>query len=233
MRVDDLINRKPVVILATSTVAQAATLMLENHLSGLPVLNAQGRLVGMLTEGDLLRRAEIGTASEPRHWLRDFLLPSHIAAEYVATHSRHVTDVMTQKPVFVAPETALSKAAQLMLETRIKLLPVLQDQRLVGVISRADLLRALAQTPVATPLEASDEAIGRYIKTELERARCAPATGLNIDVKEKIVDLQGVVFNDEERRAVRVIAENAPGVRGVLDHLVFVDPTTGMSFPEI
>ncbi len=138
---------------------------------------------------------------------------------------------MTHNPVFVTPETKLTEVAQLMLHKRIKRLPVLENGKLVGMISRTDLLRLLARKLIETPQQCSDEEIGNYIKAELDRARWAPKSGIRIDVKDKVVNLDGTIFSDEERRAVVVIAENAPGVKEVKDNLVYVDPGSGMAFP--
>jgi len=212
-------------------VADAARIMLANHVSGLPVLDEQERLVGIVTEGDLLRRAELGTDGKPAGWLKAFLLPSSAASDYVHTHCRHVSGVMSHNPVFVAPDTELTEVSELMLRKHIKRLPVLEDARLVGVISRSDLLRVLARKLLEMPEPASDEAIGLYIKSELGAAHWAPRSGIRIAVKDRVVALEGVIFSDEERQAVVVIAENAPGVKGVQDQLTFVDPGSGMAFP--
>jgi len=231
MHVSDLMTRNCISVLPSTTLADAARIMLANHVTGLPVLDTDGRLVAIVTEGDLLRRAELGTDGKPAGWLKTLLRPSSVAADYVATHARHVSGVMTQDPVFVAPDTELSEAAELMLHKHIKRLPVLDHGKLLGVISRTDLLRALVRKLIEIKADATDEEIGRYIKTELEHASWAPRSGIRIHVKEKVVDLEGTVFSDEERQAVTVIAENAPGVRDVQDHLVYVDPGSGMPFP--
>lgn len=231
MNVADLMSRSTISVNPESTVADAARMMLANRVSGLPVVDKDGKLVGIVTEGDLMRRAEIGTDGKPAGWVKAFLMPSTVAADYVATHARHVSGVMTHNPVFVTPDTGLEEVAQLMLRKHIKRLPVLQDGVLQGVIGRSDLLRLLARKLIETPAECTDEEIGAYIKNELDHARWAPRSGVRINVKEKIVDLEGTVFSDEERQAVIVIAENAPGVRHVVDHLTYVDPGSGMAFP--
>jgi CBS domain-containing protein len=231
MIVAGLMSHTTISVLPETMLADAARMMLANHVSGLPVLDAQGRLVGILTEGDLLQRTELGTDGEPAGWLKAFLLPSSVAADYVLTHGRHVSGVMTHNPVFVTPDTQLSEVAQMMIHKRIKRLPVMQDGRLVGVVSRSDLLRVLARKLIETPEAMSDGAIGAYIRDELAHARWAPRNGLNVAVKERVVTLTGTIFSDEERRGIVVIAENAPGVKEVLDQLIYVDPGSGMAFP--
>jgi CBS domain-containing protein len=231
MNVGDLMSRNTISVLPETMVADAARMMLANRVSGLPVLDESGRLVGIVTEGDLLRRAELGTDGKPAGWLRSVLLPSSVAADYVTTHCRHVSGAMTHNPVFVTPATELTEVADLMLRKHIKRLPVLENGKLVGVIARIDLLRVLARKMIERPEQRSDEAIGEYIKAELAHTSWAPRSGIRIKVQEKVVDLEGTIFSDEERRAVIVVAENAPGVKEVRDHLLFIDPASGIAFP--
>ena len=231
MHVADLMTRNCISVLPNTTLADAVQIMLANHVTGLPVLDTNGKLVGIVTEGDLLRRTELGTDGKPANWLKVLLQPSSVAADYVATHARHVSGVMTHNPVFITPATELTEVAELMLRKHIKRLPVLDDGMLAGVISRTDLLRVLVRKLIEIKGDATDEEIGRYIKTELDHASWAPRSGIRIDVKEKVVDLEGTILSDEERQAVIVIAENAPGVREVQDHLVFIDPGARMAFP--
>ncbi len=230
MRVADLMTKDCISALPRMTLADAARIMLANHVTGLPVVDTDGKLVGVVSEGDLLRRAELGTDGKPANWLKTLLMPESVAADYIATHARHVGDVMTRNPVSVTPATELSEAAELMVRAHIKRLPVLEEGKLVGVISRTDLLRALVRKLIETTPDATDEEIHDYIKGELAHASWAPRHGIRIHVKEKIVDLHGPIFCDEERRAMIVIAENTPGVKEVQDHL-YVDPTSGMAFP--
>jgi len=231
MHVAALMSKNIVFVLPTTTVADAARMMLANRISGLPVLDAAGRLVGIVSEGDLLRRAELETEGKQAGWLKALLMPASAAEDYVVTHSRHVSGVMTHNPVFVTPDTELSEAVQLMLRKRIKRLPVLEKGTLVGVISRTDLLRALVRKLIASPAGTTDAAIGDYIKAEMAHAAWAPKSGVRVEVKDKVVNLEGTIFSDEERQGVIVIAENAPGVKTVKDHLTFVDPTSGLAFP--
>jgi CBS domain-containing protein len=224
-------TRNPISVMPATTVADAARIMLANHVSGLPVMDEDGKLVGVVTEGDLLRRAEIGTDGKPAGWLRALLMPSSVASDYVHTHARHVSGVMTHSPIFVTPDTDINEVATLMLRKHIKRLPVVEDGKLVGVISRADLLRPLARRLIEQPEACSDQSIKDYIKTELEHAKWAPKSGLRVSVVAKVVTLEGTIFSEEEREAVTVIAENAPGVKEVKDNLIFVDPGSGLAFP--
>lgn len=232
MNVSDIMTRNAISVQPRTTVIDAARIMLANHVSGLPVLDEAGMLVGVVTEGDLLRRAEIGTEGEQAGWLKALLQPGAVAADYVATHSRHVSGVMTHTPIFTTPDTSLAEIAQTMLRKRIKRLPVLENNKLIGVVSRADLLKALTSKLLNQPQDGgSDEEILAYIKGEIAKAKWAPKSGLRVAVKDKTVTLDGTIFSDDERQAVITIAENAPGVKEVKDEMVFVDPGSGLAFP--
>ena len=138
---------------------------------------------------------------------------------------------MTHSPVFVTPDTSLEEVAQTLMRKRIKRLPVMEDNRLVGVISRADLLKALVSKLIQVDTDTTDDHILAVIKAEIGKANWAPKSGLNVSVKDKVVTLGGTIFSDEERQAVITIAENAPGVKDVKDQMVFVDPGSGLAFP--
>ena len=231
MRVTDLMTRNCISVLTSTTLADAARIMLENHVAGLPVLDTHGKLVGIVSEGDLLRRAELGTDGKPMNSLKAFLHPSSVAEDLLVTHARHVSGVMTHNPASVTPDTELNEVAELMLYKHIKRLPVLDEGKLVGVISRTDLLRALMRKLIETRAEATDEEIRNYIKSELDHASWAQHHSIRIHVKKRVVNLEGPVFSTEERRAVLIIAENTPGVQEVQDHLMFLDPASGRRLP--
>ncbi len=231
MIVSDLMTKKIVSVQPETSLADAARIMLDQDLSGLPVLNAAGRLVGIVTEGDLLRRVEIGTAELKANWMQAFFLPDRLATDYVKTHGRHVAEVMTAEPVTVTPQTALSTAASIMRDKKIKRLPVVEGEQLVGMLGRTDILGALVRKLIE--LDAShptDGEIYDYIKAVLAKENWAPRAGLHIEVHDGVVFLKGIIMSDAEKQALTVIAENAPGVKKVTDELVFVDPATGMAF---
>jgi CBS domain-containing protein len=230
MMASDLMTKDVMTVLPETSLADAARMMLARHVSGLPVVNAKGELVGMLTEGDLLRRTELGTDGGQPSWVKTFLMPSALASDYVRTHGRRVGEVMSETPATVSPSTSLTAVADVMRKKHFKRLPVVEDGRLVGVISRADLLGALEMKLIArAPGVHSDKAIADHILAELASERWAPQSGIRVHVADSVVELEGVIFSDAERQAVRVIAENAPGVTAVNDHLVYVDPGSGMA----
>jgi len=221
-------TREIISVRPDTTVAEAIRMMLDNRISGLPVIDEAGRLVGILTEADLLRRGETGTERHRPRWLEILMGPGRLAEEYVRTHGRKIGEVMTRDPVSVTPDTSLKEIVELMERRRIKRVPVLDGEAPVGIISRADLLRGLAGALEATPVAAmSDAEIRERILAELARTAWVPRDGIAITVENGIVDLNGVILDEKERGALRVAAENVPGVRAVEDHLVWVEPVSG------
>jgi CBS domain-containing protein len=228
MIASDVMTRNVISVAPDATVAQAVELMLDRGISGLFVVDASGTLAGIVTEGDLLRRDELGTERRRSWWLRLIASPGRQAADFTRTHGRRVADVMTHDVISVKADAPLEEIVTLMEERRIKRVPVLEGDRVVGVVSRADLLRALAvaarEHAVGT---ADDGSIRGQILNALNREPWAPKTTLNLTVVNGVVDLWGTIGNDHERRAISVIAENTPGVKKVIDHLVFVEAYTG------
>jgi CBS domain-containing protein len=228
MNAADIMTRTILSAGPKTPVAEAIGLMLDNRVSGLPVIDEVGQLVGILTEGDLLRRGETGTERHRPRWLEILLGPGRLASEYVRTHGRKVVDIMTREPVRVAPETPLDKIVELMERHRIKRVPVLEGEMLVGIVSRADFLRALARRLKEQSGAAPNDAeIRERILAELAKVSWVPRDGVGITVENGVVDLNGVILDDQEREALRVAAENVPGVRAVEDHLVWVEPVSG------
>jgi len=154
--------------------------------------------------------------------------PGRLAEEYVRTHGRKIGELMTRDPISVAPGTPLKDIVELMERRRIKRVPVLDGGVMVGILSRADLLRGLASALQDAPAVAtSDEEIRERILAELARSAWVPRDGIAITVENGVVDLNGVILDEKERAALRVAAENVPGVRAVEDHLVWVEPVSG------
>jgi CBS domain-containing protein len=228
MKVADVMTRQVITIERDAPVQRAIRLLLQNRISGLPVVDATGRLEGIVTEGDFLHRAETGTQRRRPRWVEFLIGPGKLASEYVQTHSRFVADVMTTDTYTVGEDTSLEEVVRLMEKYRVKRFPVVKDGKVVGIISRANLLRALAS--VASEVSATtedDAAIRERLFNELSRQPWAPRTGINPVVRNGVVELWGNIFDEREREALRVMAQNLSGVKGVQDHLVWVDPASG------
>lgn len=229
MQAKDVMSRPVFFIAPTDSVSRAIRIMLQNHVSGLPVIDAHGRLQGVLTEGDLLRRAETGTQRQRPRWIAFFAGPGRLAEEYVRTHGRKVSEIMTPEPVTVTETTPLEEVVSVMEKRRIKRVPVVKDDKVVGIISRANLLHALAGLARgAKPMSLDDQTIRDRLLTELQGQSWAPTGSLNVIVRDGVVELWGVIGDERERQATVVAAENIPGVKRVDDHLTWIDPMSGM-----
>ena len=221
MRARDVMARAVVTASPDTTVEGLARLMINLRISGVPVLDKDGRFVGMVTEGDLLRRVEIGTERHRPRWSEPFSSNSRLAAEYVKSHATRVADVMTRE-VFSVDETAtLGEIADLLEAKKIKRVPVTHDGKVVGVVSRADLLKVIASGGAGTENEEQDQTIRRLLLAEMREQKWADAGEGRVVVTDGVVHLWGIVRSEDERRALRVAAENIPGVRGVEDHTEF------------
>lgn len=231
MRIRDIMSKPVITVARTATLAEAIHRMLDAHVSGLPVVDEAGGLVGVISEGDLLRRAEMGTQPQHSRWLEWLIQPGRLASEYVRANGRLVHELMTLEPVTVDEDAPLQEAVSLMERWRIKRLPVMGRDGLVGIVTRADIIRGLAGflAPAYEEQATSDAEIRSRILAELAAQSWAPTAALDIEVENGVVRLRGTIFDERERDALRVAAENVVGVRRVEDHLVWVEPNTGMA----
>ncbi|MFQ5827638.1 MAG: CBS domain-containing protein [Candidatus Methylomirabilia bacterium] len=220
MKAKDIMTTKVVSVRRDTPVNEIATLLLDRHISGVPVTDAEGHVLGVVTEGDLIQRAE----APPRRswWLAFFSDADVMAREFVKSHGLKAWDVMTKEVLTVTEDTSLADIARLLEEKRIKRVPVVRDGHLVGIVSRADVIRALAARGVepAPPEAKEDETIRKQLLEALRREPWADTHLLNIVVDRGIVHIWGLVRSPNERRALRVAAENIPAVRHVSDHTV-------------
>ncbi|AMN38518.1 CBS domain-containing protein [Rhodoplanes sp. Z2-YC6860] len=229
MKAQDVMSRPVFSVEPTDSATSAIRIMLQNHISGLPVIDAEGRLQGMLTEGDFLRRTETATQRQRPRWLAFLVGPGRLADEYTRTHGRKVSEIMTPDPVTVMENTPLEEVVSLMEKRRIKRVPVMKDDKVVGIISRANLLYALASLArEAKPTSLDDRAIRERLFAELQGQSWAPTGSLDIIVRGGVVELWGTIMDERERQATIVAAENIPGVKRVDDHLAWIEPMTGM-----
>lgn len=229
MKAQDIMSRRVITVKRDSDLQQAIAIMLEHGISGMPVTNENGALVGMLTEGDLLRRSELGTERRRPRWLEFLIGPGKLAAEYTHAHGRSVADAMSESLHYATPDMPLQQVVDMMERQRIKRVPVLDQGRLVGIITRANLLRALALAAPALPASSpSDQQIRQQLQTELAASAWAPCSMLDVVVQQGEVHLYGTILDGREREALCVAARNTPGVTAVHDHLVWCEPTSGM-----
>jgi CBS domain-containing protein len=229
MKAHDVMTWGVISIEADAPVMRAVRLMLQNRISGLPVVDGGGKLIGMVTEGDFLRRGELGTQRRRPRWLEFLIGPGRLAAEYVRACGRKVHEIMTPSPYSIRIDTPLEEIVRLMERHRIKRLPVVEGGKPVGMVSRANLLHGLASLArEATPPADGDTAIRDKIIAECARQPWAPQ--INVVVRNGVVELWGTITDERERQAFIVAAENVTGVKAVNDHLAWVDPMSGMVF---
>jgi CBS domain-containing protein len=227
VKAHDIMSTKVVTVSPATSVREIAALMVEKHVSGVPVLNDNGTLVGMISEGDLLRRPEIGTDKHRRRWASFFTGVDELAREFTKSHGLRASDVMTEQVVHVGQATPLADVVSLMEKHNVKRLPVLSDAKLVGIVSRVDLLRALAvqqAQPLAPPAK-SDTAMRATMNEVLATQEWAMSAMVNVIVSDGVMHLWGVIDSNDQRQALRVAAENIPGVTAVEEHLSFSLPT--------
>jgi CBS domain-containing protein len=212
-----------------ATVLQAARYMLQHHISGLPVIDKSGALVGILSEGDFLRRRETHTDRRTSRWLEFLMGPGKMAAEYTHTHGSKVSEVMTTKVHTVTEDTPLEKIVELMEKRRIKRVPVLHNNKVVGIVTRANLMHAMVSLArTEHKAEKDDAAIRQKLLSELKNEKWALASMINVVVRDGVVELWGAIVDDRQREALIVAAENTPGVKEVKNHLAWVEPNSGV-----
>lgn len=231
MKAEDVMTRNVISIDPDSTVLQAARLMLQHRISGLPVIDAKGELVGVLSEGDFLRRSETNTEKRRSRWLEFLMGPGRIAAEYSHSHGCKVSEAMSPKPHTVDVSASIEDIVELMERHRIKRVPVLCGGEVVGIVTRSNLMRAMVSVARAAPPAGLDDVtIREKLEAELKAQEWAPAATVNVVVRGGIVELWGVIVDDRQREAIKVAAENIPGVKAVKDHMVWVEPMSGLAF---
>jgi CBS domain-containing protein len=219
MRASDVMTSNVISVTPDMTVREVARIFVDNGISGAPVLDPDGHVAGMISEGDLLRRSEIDTDERTRTSWLDIWSASHEARDYIKTHALKVRDVMTTDVVTVQPDTLLGEVAGILETRRIKRVPVTKAGQLVGIVSRANLVQALASVPdePTSDVNLSDAGIRAMLMGELAGRKWAFA-GRNIVVADGVVHLWGVFQSTEAVDAVRVAAQNIPAVKRVEDH---------------
>jgi len=227
MRAHHIMTKDVVAVTPHTTIEEAAKIMLRMHISGLPVIDDAGNLVGVVSESDFLRRSEIGTGRKHAAWLRFFMGPGRAAAEFVHERGRKVEDVMTRQVISAQEETSLADLVDLMETHDIKRVPVMRGKAAVGIVTRTNLLQVMASLVHEIPDPTADD---EHIRERITRAVNATdwrPIGFEVNVRKGVVHLHGLITTDEARRATVVAAENTSGVKEVHDHLCFVDTYSG------
>lgn len=228
MRAHQIMTRPVITVTPETKVVDAANTMLQKHISGLPVVDASGKLVGIVSEGDFIRRSEIGTQRKRGRFLKFILGPGKAATDFVHEHGSKIGEIMTPQPLTVTEDTQLDAIAELMEKNGVKRLPVMRGDKIVGIVSRSNLLQAVASLARAIPdPTADDDHIRNRIIDVIEKNDWCPF-GLSVIVRDGIVHLSGVITEERSRKAAIVAAENVTGVVKVHDHLCWVDTMSGM-----
>jgi CBS domain-containing protein len=211
MNAADIMTQPVISVTPETKIAEAARLLLQHRISGLPVVDSSGAVVGIVTEGDLLRRSELGTERHRPRWVELLIGPGRLAGDYVDAHARKVGEVMSENVASVTPQETLPEIVWRMETRHIKRLPVIDDGRLVGIVSRATLVRALVRTltrPAANDAKGirSDEEIRDRILAEIRKEPWGPRSSVDVTVKNGVAELYGSITDERERTALQVAA---------------------------
>jgi len=222
MKAAEIMVTNVITVTPGHSVHEVAEILLERRISGVPVLNAAGELVGIVSEGDLMRRADAGTGHRRSWWLRLLMGREGLAQEFVREHARKVADIMTHDVITASPETPVSDLAELLERNAIKRVPIVDGRKVVGIVSRANLLQALAalrkQISVERPV--GDAALRDLVLARFNAEPWMRTSLINVTAHDGTVDLWGVVDTETEKKAIRVAAEVTPGVRSVNDSII-------------
>ena len=216
----DAMTPNPIGVSATLPIEECARILLDKRISALPVVDADGHVIGIVSEGDLMRRRENGTERRYSWWLELVSDPQTMARDFVKSTSHKVVDVMTKQVVSVSEDTPLAVIADILEKRRIKRVPVVKNGKLVGIVSRADLVRVLlAGRAAPAAAVASDADIREHFLARLGEEPWGPRSYVNIVVTDGAVELWGFAGSPDEARAIGLLAESVPGVRGVVNNV--------------
>jgi len=228
MRAHQIMTRKVITVTVDTPIAEATRTMLANHISGMPVVGAAGKVVGVVSQGDFMRRAEIGTQRKRSRGLKLLLGPGGAAADFVHERGRKVGEVMNDRPITVSEDATLEEITATMEKNDIKRVPVMRGDALIGIITRTYLVQAVLDLAREVPdPTADDDHIRNRIYAAVDKNDWKPF-GFSVVVRDGIVHLSGIITYERSRQATIVAAENVNGVRKVHDHLVWLEPMSGV-----
>ena len=230
MNAADVMVSNVITVGVNASIGEVAAILLNNNISGAPVVGEKGELVGIVSEGDLIRRPETGTSKRHSWWLELLSNERTLAAEYIKSHSRKVADVMTSDVITAKPDTPLGEIAAMLERNRIKRVPIVEGGKIVGLVSRANILQALASATKKLPSLASadDSQLRKEVVARLAAEPWRPSM-LTVTVQDGTVDLWGLVHSVDQKKAARLAAELTPGVRAVVDNIIIQPIGSGWS----
>jgi CBS domain-containing protein len=222
MQARDFMTKDVVTAGADTTVGEIAALLVLHHISAVPIV-ADGQLLGIVSQTDLAHRSETGTEKRRKWWLEVFADPDSMAREYVKSHGHKARDVMTRVVVSVAEDASLADVADVLDTQRIRQVPVTSGGRLVGMISRADLVRALAEATITSSKPRPDNGtLQKAVWEQVKAQQWLKSAFVNLAVRDGVVELWGAVDSKEQRDALRVLVEGVSGVERVEDHVTLL-----------
>ena len=223
MRAHEIMSRHVITTTGAATVTDAIRTMLSHHIRGLPVVDTGGKLLGMLSEGDFIRRAELGTDKRRSRWLSLLANKEQDALDFVHQHGRKVSQIMSSKPITIDEDTTLEQIVRLMESRNVHRFPVMRGDKIVGMVTRGDFLMALANLSLSSiGYSADDNQVRRSALEALSHVPWRPC-GLNVTVREGVLTLRGSVRSQDAQTAALVAVENIPGVKRIENHLLKID----------
>jgi CBS domain-containing protein len=232
MKVRDVMTYGVISVPESASIVEAIETMLRSRVSALVVFDADHALSGILSEGDLLRHGELGSERKRPYWLELLIGSGRLAETYTHDHGAKAGEVMSRDVQTIGEDSELSEAVDRMIRHRIKRLPVLRGETLVGVVSRSDVLKALLPATPSTNAPHSDAEIKAAILAELTKLDWAPRASVGVEVQNGIVTFTGSIIDERLRGALKVIAENTPGCVAVHDHMAWIEPNSGVVIPS-
>jgi CBS domain-containing protein len=228
MEAREVMTRNVVTVGPDTTVGEIAAILVRHRISAVPVVSG-GQLLGIVSQTDLAHRSETGTEKRRKWWLEVFADPNAKAREYVKSHGLTALDVMTRFVVSVREDASLAEVADVLDAHRIRQVPVMSDGRLIGMISRADLVRKLAEAKIAAPAPRPDNgALQKAIWAQIKAEPWLKAAYVNLAVKDGVVEIWGAVDSEEQHRALKIVVEGVPGVRKVVDQVSPLPKVVGL-----